>query len=67
MKQFMLDQASKGYYADWAAHNGWEILDCSSPKSPASHEYAQKHGGQVVSDPRGRKDRVLIVRALPKK
>lgn len=67
MKQFMLDQAAKDYYAGWAAHNGWEILDCSSPKTPASHEYAQKHGGLVVPDPCRGGDRVLIVRALPKK
>ena len=51
---------------DWAKRNGWEILDCSSPETPASHAYAKAHNGVVVLDPRGKPGHVVVVRLLTK-
>lgn len=63
--EFMLDQSHDKFMQDWAARNGWTILDSSTPDRPSKQQYAADHGGIVVPDPRGGKaGNTLIVKPI---
>lgn len=63
--EFMLDQSQAQFMSDWAARNGWVILDSSTPDRPSKQQYASDHGGIVVPDPRGGKaGNTLIIKSL---
>lgn len=61
--ELILDQADNQFMRDWAARNGWVILDSSTPDRPSKHQYAADNGGTVVPDPRaGRAGNTLVVK-----
>lgn len=65
MKLFILESSLNSYFSDWATKHNYQILDCSSPDTPARRAYALNQNAIVVPDPRGKLGYVLVVKQLP--